>query len=170
MKRALLHRAALWMLVVAACRPLCAMATDDKCGYRTAVSGTVFTVTISRSFDPQVKFELCVREAPAQNFVLVSSESHLGSKRWVVNKVPLNHSDYTELLRLYELALGYDVKDSLMGADGSDWCLETQRGGTYSKACFWTPSVNAQKRNLVGLLSLGQDLWRLSALSPSGLY
>jgi len=71
------------------------------------------------------------------------------------------------VVALYEDALGYNVRDSAMGLDGSDWCLETRRGFTYSKACFWTPVDRAKERGISGLSTLGQELWRLAAMDSS---
>ena len=77
---------------------------------------------------------------------------------------------YDKLVALYEKALDYDAKDDSMGSDGSSWCLETQRGLTYSKACFWTPQYETAKRRLNGLLLLGEELWRVAKLDSAKLY
>jgi hypothetical protein len=77
---------------------------------------------------------------------------------------------YKRIISLYERALDYDVKDNAMGFDGSGWCLETQRGFTYSKACFWTPEYETERRRLSGLLALGVELWRVAKLDSAKLY
>ncbi|HXI43592.1 MAG TPA: hypothetical protein VNH83_26655, partial [Bryobacteraceae bacterium] len=64
----------------------------------------------------------------------------------------------------YERALEYNVKDDALGNDGSSWCLETTRGFTYSKACFWSPEYNTEERHLTGMLALGRALWHLAAI------
>jgi len=83
-----------------------------------------------------------------------------------MSKVSLNEATYRKLLTLYENALDYNVKDEAEGMDGSDWCLETQRGFTYSKACFWSPGAQPEERGLTGLAKLGEELWRIAATDP----
>jgi hypothetical protein len=130
----------------------------------------VFSLAIDRSFDPGVKFELCARKAPVQNFLRLSTESKLHSDRWTARKIILEDSEYAKLLELYEAALEYNVKDDAMGLDGSSWCLETRRGFTYSKACFWSPQYETAQRHLSGMWALGEELWGLAALNPKRLY
>ena len=45
----------------------------DICGERTARSGTVFTLTVNRSFEPEVIFKLCDREDKSKRFLLIST-------------------------------------------------------------------------------------------------
>ena len=73
-------------------------------------------------------------------------------------------------MSLYDMSLDYDVRLDVGGNDGSTWCLETQRGFTYSKACFWTPTDEPKRRKLNGLLELGRELWRIAKLDSSKLY
>jgi hypothetical protein len=149
----------------------CAFAdSKDICGHRWMRGGTVFSLDIERSFDPGVKFELCDREDYSKRFVLISTQSRLHSTKWVSRSVVVDTAHYDKLVALYEKALDYNVKDDSMGSDGSSWCLETRRGFTYSKACFWTPQYETGKRRLNGLLSLGEELWRLAELDSAKLY
>jgi hypothetical protein len=133
-------------------------------------SGTVFSLTMDRAFDPGVKFELCDRKDRSKRFLLVATQASMRTEKWVSTRVPLDGVLYKKIIKLYESALDYDVKDDTMGFDGSGWCLETQRGFTYSKACFWTPQHETEKRRLVGLLALGEELWRVAKLDMTKLY
>jgi hypothetical protein len=140
---------------------------NDKCGYRTVFDGTVFTLTIGRSFDPGVTFKLCQRKKPGQSFVLVAVDASDESNAKSETTLPLDENSYKALIKLYEAALDYNVKDDTMGLDGSGWCLETRRGFTYSKACFWTPGYETSKRGLIGLENLGNELGRLAKLEKT---
>jgi hypothetical protein len=143
---------------------------EGICGERTAFSGAVFTLTVSRSFEPDVTFKLCDREDKSKRFLLVSTQSSSHPDNWASDSVPLGPLAYEKVASLYEKALDYDVRINVGGNDGSTWCLETQRGFTYSKACFWTPSDEPKTRRLSGLLELGGELWRIAKLDPSKLH
>jgi hypothetical protein len=80
-------------------------------------------------------------------------------------KILLGEGVFEKLVALYEKALEYNVKDDAWGLDGSLWCLETQRGFTYSKACFWSPDYQSEKRGLIGMVNLGEELWRFAELN-----
>jgi hypothetical protein len=140
------------------------------CGERTALGGTVFTLTVSLSFEPDVSFKLCDREDKSKRFLLVSTQSSSHPDNWASNSIPLGSLEFEKIASLYEKALDYDVRINVGGNDGSTWCLETQRGFTYSKACFWTPSDEPKTRRLSGLLDLGAALWRIAKLDPSTLH
>jgi len=144
-----------------------ALAARDLCGYRTLEAGTVFSLSIDRSFDSHVIFKICARKDPNKNFLLVIVDSKGKSKHHESRQVSLSADTYAKVLALYDKALEYNVKDDGAGTDGSVWCLETQRGFTYSKACFWTPDDKPKERGISGLLVLGQELWRLAAMGPS---
>jgi hypothetical protein len=149
----------------------CAYAdSEDICGTRWVGGGTVFSLMVERSFDPGVTFKLCDREDHSKRFLLISTQSGMHSEKWVSKTLPLDPSRYDKVVALYERALDYDVKDDSMGMDGSSWCLETRRGFTYSKACFWTPQYETKKRRLSGLLALGEELWRVAKLDSAKLY
>ena len=131
----------------------------DVCGRRTLRSGTVFTLSVDRSFEPTVTFKLCNREDKSRRFLLVSTQATGHKDGWDSKSIPLGPEAYERLARLHEQALNYDVRIDVGGNDGSMWCLETQRGFTYSKACFWTPTEEASTRRLSGLVALGRELW-----------
>jgi hypothetical protein len=167
----MLYRTVLVMfLALVAWLPRSASADADECGLRTHLTGTVFTLSINRSFDPGVKFEVCARKAPEPNFLRVVAESKLHSDAWTDRTITLDDSEYAKLLTLYEAALEYNVKDDAIGLDGSSWCLETTRGFTYSKACFWSPQYKTLPRRLSGMWALGEELWRLAELDSKRLY
>lgn len=144
-------------------------AVEDVCGYRTRFDGTVFSLRIRRTFHPLVVFELCAREEPLSNFVLIRTES-ADRTDLADRQLPLDEPTFARVLALYEDALEYDVKYASTGADGSTWCLETKRGFTYSVACFWTPAHKTGKRSLNGLLALGKELWQLADMDAMELY
>ena len=137
-----------------------AIATENYgiCGYRVAHHGTVFSLHITDAFGGGIEYKLCEREEPARNFLLVTRYVSESNKADEPIKVPLNDATYQKLLTLYNDALDYNVKDETMGLDGASWCLETTRGFTYSKACFWSPESNPEERRLTGLLKLGREL------------
>ncbi len=135
--------------------------TSISCHSRTISEGTIFTFTIERSFQPALTFILCQKKETNQSYLQISSEL----KRDSANKiVTLTDNEFMELMKFYENALTYNAKDSEFGLDGSTWCLETKRGLNYSKACFYTPSYNANDRGLSGLHQLGVELWRVGNL------
>jgi hypothetical protein len=157
------------LVILLGCRSTLAAAPEDACGERTLRAGTVFTLTISRSFEPDVTFKLCDREDKSKRFLLISTQSSSPSDKWTSRSVPLESLAYDRVASLYELSLDYDVRIDVGGNDGSTWCLETQRGFTYSKACFWTPADEPERRNLIGLLELGKELWRIAKFDSSKL-
>jgi hypothetical protein len=132
--------------------------------------GTVFTLTISRSFAMPVEFRLCEREDHSKRFLLTSKMTSWKTRNWVHEEIPLTAWMYARLQSLYDSALDYDVKFEMAGLDGSAWCLETERAFTYSKACFWSPSLQTKQRRLSGLWALGEELWRVAKLKNSDLY
>lgn len=143
---------------------------EDVCGESTARSGTVFTLSVERSFKPTVTFKLCNREDKSKRFLLVSTESRDHKDGWDTRSIPLGPQAYARVASLYEQSLDYDVRINVGGNDGSMWCLETQRGFTYSKACFWTPTEESRDRRLTGLVELGRELWELAKLDSSQLH
>jgi hypothetical protein len=151
-----------------------ALAEDlqNECGERRPQGGTIFTLVISQylSYEPKVEFTLCSRDVPPERFVVVKRQGSGESKDWKRKRIPLDQAEYKQLFSLYDQALSYDVRVEAMGSDGSTWCIETTRGFTYSKACFWTPSYDSRKRSLTGLVSLGRELWRISGLDPAKLH
>ena len=144
--------------------------TDDVCGEHTARSGAVFTLSVDRSFEPIITFKLCNREDKSKRFLLVSTQSRSQKDGWDSKSIPLAPETYGRLAQLHEESLNYDVRIDVGGNDGSMWCLETQRGFTYSKACFWTPTEDASARRLDGLVDLGRELWKLAKLNSSDLH
>ena len=144
-------------------------ATRAACGLRNG-GGAVFTLSIARSFHADVTFKLCRRQDAAMQSLWISAQSAKNSKRWETRQISLDEPTFAKILAFYDKALEYNVKDDALGFDGSSWCLETPRGFTYSKACFWSPPYKAEARNLNGILMLGRELWRISELDPEGLY
>ena len=164
------NRSLFALVIVLGCGSALAADSEDICGERTARSGTVFTLTISRSFEPDVSFKLCDREDKSKRFLLISTESSSRTDKWISKSAPLDSVSYGRVMSLYDKSLDYDVRVDVGGNDGSTWCLETQRGFTYSKACFWTPTDEPKRRKLNGLLELGRELWRIAKLDSSKLY
>jgi len=125
-----------------------------ECGDRRVMDGTVFTLTISRSFHGDNTFQLCERKKPEKSFLILKYNKNI-----IVKKV--SDFEYKEFYNLYEQALEYDLKDSSLGLDGSIWCLETTRGFAYSKVCFWSPTYKTEKRRLTGFVELVNKLWKV---------
>ena len=164
------YRSLFALVMLLGCRSTFADGPEDICGERWALGGTVFTLTISRSFEPDVIFKLCEREDKSKRFLLISTYSSSRPDKWASKSVPLASPAYDRVASLYEKALDYDVRINWGGNDGSEWCLETQRGATYSKACFWTPTDEPKRRHLSGLVELGKELWRIAKWDSSKLY
>jgi hypothetical protein len=142
---------------------------SDPCGRRTRYDGTVFTLTISRSFHlGATTIKLCARQDAEENFLLVRTHPFPVERNhvWKDRQIKLDSGLYERIVQLYEKALDYNVKDDTIGFDGSSWCLETRRGFTYSKACFWSPDNEPQQRGIVGLYQLGKELWSIAELEP----
>jgi hypothetical protein len=158
------------LIMLLGCRSTLAADPENTCGERTLRDGTVFTLSISRSFEPEVTFKLCDREDKSKRFLLISTQSSSRPDKWALKSVPLESPAYDRVASLYEQSLDYDVRIDVGGNDGSTWCLETQRGFTYSKACFWTPADEPKRRHLSGLLELGKELWRIAKFDSSKLY
>jgi hypothetical protein len=53
----------------------------------------------------------------------------------------------------------------LIGSDGSTCRLETKPGLNYSKACFYSPGEETNKRGLAELDQLGAELWKIGNLA-----
>lgn len=153
--------------------PLFAHAKDEVCGMRTMRAGTVFSMSIARSRireDSYVEFKLCERSEPSPSFLLIRTGTERSKKHSETRQLRIDETTYLDLVAMYERALDYDVKDDALGNDGSSWCLETTRGFTYSKACFWSPEYNTSERHLTGMLALGRELWHLAGMDSDRLY
>jgi len=150
--------------------PICSNAVEipnyfDACDSHPSTGQTIFRLSMSRSFHPNVTFHLCERKNSEQSFLrfqITQRDGQIDDAR----KIKLDSETYTRLLKLYYEAVEYNVRDDATGADGSSWCLETSRMFTYALACFWTPTpdVRAEERGLIGLYNLGRELWELAEL------
>src|SRR5262249_46620700 len=78
---------------------------DAVCGEHTARSGTVFTLSVDRSFEPSVTFKLCNREDKSKRFLLVSTQSKGSKDGWDSKGIPLDAEAYERLARLHERSL-----------------------------------------------------------------
>ena len=142
--------------------PFFAKADDvSPCGNRYVGGGTIFTLTIFRSFDATTEFKVCEKEKIGY-LVVNTYKSEALKSAGKPSTITIENKRYDRVLGLYEEALAYDARDNAMGFDGSSWCLETERGGAYSKACFWSPDDETRKRRLTGLKKLGEELWSLA--------
>ena len=139
----------------------------EECGYPSFRGGTVFTLGISRSFEPDVRFQLCKRVPVENSFMLVATDRTHDEIFGSIRAIPLTEKSFNLIYGLYDKSLGFDLRDDTSGFDGSLWCLETKRGSTSSKSCFWTPEHEPEKRKLVGLWNLGVELWRIADFKPS---
>jgi hypothetical protein len=143
------------------------------CGIRSMRAGTVFSLSIDRSRvlqNSSVQFKLCQRTAPSQSFLLIHANTEQPKRHSEMRQLQVDESTYLNLVEMYEKALDYDVKNDAMGFDGSSWYLETTRGFTYSKACFWSPEYETENRRLTGVLALGRELWHLAGMDADRLF
>ncbi|BBN81463.1 hypothetical protein PA25_14480 [Pseudoalteromonas sp. A25] len=145
---------------------------DEDCGQWNAYKGKVFSLDIGTSFHGRALFKLCKSET--QNFisVLTTQSSRKDEVKEIVETTTRKHiniskEEYEKIFNLYEVALQYNTLDKSSGTDGSNWCIESQRSFTYTKACFWTPSYNSEERGLKGLNDLGSYLWEFANLSKN---
>ncbi len=53
----------------------------EKCGERRAMEGTVFTLTIHRSFHGDSTFQLCEREKPENSFLILKYNKNITIKK-----------------------------------------------------------------------------------------
>jgi len=145
---------------------------DEDCGQWNAYEGKVFSLDIGTSFHGGVLFKLCKSET--QNFisVLTTQRTRKDEEKEIIETttrkyIDISKEEYEKIFKLYETALQYNTLDESSGTDGSNWCMESQRSFTYTKACFWTPSYNSQKRGLKGLNELGSFLWEFAGISKN---
>lgn len=142
---------------------------DEDCGPWNAYEGKVFSLEVGTSFHGQVTFKLC--KSKEQNTLSVTKsrmqydeKSEKSTEIIVREHIKVSKKEYDEIYSRYEQALKYNALDEVSGLDGSSWCLESQRGFTYTKGCFWTPSHEPKERGLEGLYNLGVYLWSASGL------
>jgi hypothetical protein len=145
---------------------------DEDCGPWNAHEGKVFSLDIGTSFHGKVTFKLC--KSKEQNTLSITKtsmkfdeETEKSTETIVHEHIKISKKDYQSIYRSYEKALNYNTLDDASGLDGSSWCIESQRGFTYTKACFWTPSYKPKSRGLNGLYELGSQLWKFSGLEKS---
>ena len=131
------------------------------CGEPSKNKGKVFELNMSLSFHGDVEYKLCRN---IDKYILLVETSKSNNKEIL----ELKSNEVEIILKKYEKALEYNTKDKEMGLDGSSWCLETKRGFTYLKACFWSPGYEPQKRGLAGLNDLGTYLFDISKLKENG--
>lgn len=142
---------------------------DEDCGPWNAYEGKVFSLVVDTSFHGKVTFKLC-KSKEKNTLSITRSDFQFDAKleksteTTVREHIQLSKQEYDEIYSLYEKALRYNTLDKISGLDGSRWCLETQRGFTYTKGCFWTPGHRPKERGLDGLYNLGVHLWEISGL------
>ncbi|MGI5310810.1 hypothetical protein [Rheinheimera sp. WS51] len=142
---------------------------DEDCGSWNAYQGKVFSLEVGTSFHGQVTFKLCKSKEQSTLAVKVhriqfDEKSEKSTETIVREHIKLSNQKYDEIYSRYEQALKYNALDEISGLDGSNWCLESQRGFTYTKGCFWTPSHEPKERGLEDLYNLGVYLWSVSGL------
>ena len=145
---------------------------DEDCGRYSAYSGKLFSLYIGTSFHGEAEFKLCKSES--QNYLTIATtelakvdREQPPARLTTRNKIILFEQEYVQIVSLYEKALSYNALDDVMGTDGSTWCLESQRGINYTKACFWMPSSDSEERGLADLYNLAEYLWEFTGLSEN---
>ena len=125
-------------------------------------TGLVFNFTIETSFHGSFLFKMFRLHGEYYLESSYSSTTCESEERCKTNSEDLKHElaqeDVEQLYLRLESALQYNVLDSVSGFDGSHWCLEAHRGGTYTKGCFWSPSINSEERGLEALFQFGEYL------------
>ena len=121
-----------------------------------------FSITASKAPYEIAEFKLCNIRG---EYSLLQRVRERGAEFGAPKKILLQESESLNLLRTYDSAINFNVRDNQTGFDGSSWCLTRPGTGSYLQACFWSPSYQAEKRGLQGVVGLGQELWRLSKLS-----
>ena len=141
---------------------------DSDCGRKNAKEGKVFELNIGMSRTSSFSFKLCKK--PDKDFLILASNNKptKSNKKTTKKTIKLTKEQTEKLVEKYINALKYNTLDDATGLDGSSWCIESQRGFTYTKACFWTPGYNSEERGIAGLNELGIYLWKISELKKQG--
>lgn len=142
-------------------------AYDEDCWLRTLSQGKVFALEIADSSLNRLTFKLCKVE---DEYRLVKIEDtttrqneNFYSKRVVERQsLILSGNQYEKIHKLYLAAMTYNALDDGQGYDGSIWCIDSQKGSTATRACFWTPAHNPKERGLSGIHNLGVHLLKFS--------
>jgi hypothetical protein len=147
----------------------------NNCALQWTERGRAFLLEISRSFDDDVEFVVCARdEDPRELYILVAVSKNMFKKQMIATSEPeatitrtkfdIDSATYNRLMRFYDFALDYDVRDAQRMIDGSTWCLERKWVNRVERrACFASPDFESEKRKLVGLLELGKELWTIAS-------
>jgi hypothetical protein len=133
-----------------------------------------FTFTIDRAPDAfrPTAFRLC-DAVGAEPFLLVKTlalpenKAPLRPGKSSVRRIELTDEQHARLLAMYDAALSANVRDETYGLDGSEWCLDAQRGGNSIKSCFWTPPDQPERRGIVPFRTLGEALWEMADFKGS---
>ena len=136
-------------------------ACDEFREDRDRLGMKIFSLSIDRSFHQEVIFQLW------ENCDLKTLRVRVGSNK---QEMELDRDSHQRIVRKFARAQESNVKDLLVGVDGSMWCLdnyefensELPMVGTIS--CFWSPTSDAESRKLKGLSELGQYLWSIPSM------
>jgi len=142
---------------------------DEDCGRKNAKEGKVFELNIGMSFHGSFGFKLCKKLDKESLVIFSKNKSNELSNEPNKKTIELTKKQSEILNNKCIAALKYNTLDDSTGLDGSSWCIESQRGFTYTKACFWAPGSNTEKRGLIGLHDLGTHLWEISGLKAQGI-
>ena len=142
---------------------------DPDCGKLNKYHGKVFEFNASMSFHGDIDIKLC--KDNDTHFLTVSTKIPSGNndltEEW--KRIDLKKEIVPKIMESYENAMRYNTLDKVMGPDGSSWCIESQHGFTYTKACFWSPGYKSEERGLSGLRDLGIYLWEISGLEKANI-
>lgn len=142
---------------------------EDQCNFKNGVHGKIFELNIKTSFHGQYKFEFCQSKSETYLSVTTTKIETIDSEDTLLEIKKLKEIEVSEqklikIMNMLEIALRYNKYDDVIGIDGSTWCLETQQGNTYSKACFFSPIGSSKERGLQGVELLGKYMWQLAGL------
>ena len=136
--------------------------------------GNVFNLSVKMAHDGDVEFSMYYQNGAyflrtKRTLYEYDEVKKVLNERSTIDKSDLTLRDAKLILIKLNAALNYNTLDYEMGRDGSDWCIESFRGGAYTKACFWYPGLNAGERKLSGLVQFGSYLWQGSNLNDGNL-
>jgi len=129
----------------------------------------VFELNVRKSlylFGPVV-IKLCKK--PEHYFLFVHGITFRPDLKHVKERIDLTPEQAQEIIEKYKNAMQYNTLDDARFLDGSEWCIKSRKGFTYSNACFFTPSSKPEKRGLSGLHKLGLHLWEVTGLKKDGV-
>lgn len=73
---------------------------------------------------------------------------------------------YNELVDLIRLINNSELKDELIGLNGSNWILEHDNNGKKKNFEIWSPGIDTEKRKLETFLTICKKILEISKYNP----